>query len=62
MEIDNQIILTPKQIQFFEYFISKYHEHFEKGEFKEANHCSVAVLLELETLFPGRCKIDLGHI
>ena len=42
--------LTDKEVDFFKYFISQYHEHFKKAEFIEANHCSVAVLLELERL------------
>lgn len=50
MEIDKPLVLCPHQVQFFQYFISKYHEHFKKAEFQEANHCAVAVVLELEKL------------
>lgn len=42
--------LTDQEVDFFKYFISQYHKHFEKAEFKDANHCAVAVLLELERL------------
>lgn len=56
MEVDSPVVLSPHQVDFFKYFISQYHEHFDKGEYQDANHCSVAVLLELERLLGGEEK------
>lgn len=48
MEIENSVVLSPQQIEFFRYFIRQYHKHIEKGEFEKAHHCSVGILLQLE--------------
>jgi len=51
MEKDKQIILNQELVEFIKYFISKYDQHFEKGEFKEAQHCSIAIFHEIRELF-----------
>jgi len=55
MEVESPIVLCPHQVDFFKYFISQYHDHFKKGELNEANHCAVAVLLELENMIHWSC-------
>jgi len=50
MEKDESIILSKQQIKFFKYFVSQYYKHFTKGEIKEANHCAMAVFLDIENL------------
>lgn len=48
--MENEVVLPKERVEFFQYFIKQYHDHFKKGELNEANHCAVAVLLELENM------------
>lgn len=53
MEAEKDVVLPPHRIEFFQHFIKGYHNHFKKGELNEANHCAVAVLLELQKIICG---------
>lgn len=47
----NEMVITRMQKEYFQHFISDYNKHMENGKLKDAHHCCVAVLLELEEIF-----------
>lgn len=56
MDTKNEVVLNSNQIQFFEYFISKYHKEFKEGNFTNSHHCAVAVLLEIDRILDHNLK------
>ena len=46
MELSNQ------EVELFQWYIKQYHDHFEKGELRQAYDCTVAILMELQKMIP----------
>ena len=44
--------LSKQEVELFQWYIKQYHDHFEKGELRQAYDCTVAILTELQKMIP----------